>query len=50
MEYGQYYWDPINHVTLIFEEEFNGIYWFYCPDNSHILAYYEFELKNLRRY
>ena len=47
---GAYYWDEINRVTLIFEEESDGHYWFYCTDEDCHVTYYEYELKNLRRY
>ena len=47
---GQYYWDHINHVGLIFEDKTNGYYWFYCTDEDRYVAYYDFELENLRRY
>ena len=47
---GQYYWDQVYHVGLIFEEEQAGYYWFYCIDEGYHVAYYDFELENLRRY
>lgn len=47
---GGYYWDDINYVGLIFEEESDGYYWFYCTDENRHVAYYEEELENLRRY
>lgn len=47
---GQYYWDEVYHVGLIFEEKTNDYYWFYCTDENRHVAYYEFELENLRRY
>lgn len=47
---GQYYWDEVNHVGLIFEDESDGYYWFYCTDDNQHVAYYPFELENLRRY
>lgn len=50
LEHGGYYWDKINHVALIFEDHYDGYYWFYCTDENRYVAYYEEELKNLRRY
>ena len=47
---GQYYWDEVNHVGLIFEDISDGYYWFYCLDENCSVIYYDFELKNLRRY
>ena len=47
---GQYYFDYVNHVILIFEGESDGYYWFYCTDEGRHVAYYDFELENLRRY
>lgn len=50
LEHGQYYWDQVNHIGLIFEDQYDGYYWFYCTDEDRHVAYYEWELKNLRRY
>ena len=50
LERGGYYWDEVNHVAVIFEEETDGYYWFYCTDEHRHVAYYEYELENLRRY
>ncbi len=50
LQHGAYYWDKINHVGLIFEDESDGYYWFYCTDENRHVAYYEYELENLRRY
>ena len=50
LQHGACYWDEINHVSLIFEDESDGHYWFYCTDQNRHVFYYEFELKNLRRY
>lgn len=50
LQHGAYYWDEINHVGLIFEEEKDDYYWFYCTDENRYVAYYEYELENLRRY
>lgn len=50
MKRGQYYLDTVYHVILIFEEEKNGLSWFYFPEEDRHIAYYDFELENLRRY
>ena len=50
LQHGAYYLDEINHVVLIFEDESDGYYWFYCIDENHYVDYCEYELKNLRRY
>ena len=47
---GQYYWDEVNHVSLIFENKIYEFYWFYCINENRDILYYPFELKNLRRY
>ena len=48
--HNEYYWDNVYNCGLIFEEEENGYYWFYCTDENRHVAYYEEELDNLRRY
>lgn len=50
LQHGAYYWDKISHVDLIFEDESDGYYWFYCTDEYRHIAYYEFELENVWRY
>jgi hypothetical protein len=47
---GHYYWDEVNGGGLIFEEEIDGYYWFYFIEEDRHVAYYEYELENLRRY
>lgn len=50
MERGQYYLDSNACIIIIFEEEQDNIFWFYCPEEDRHVAYYDFEIKNLRRY
>lgn len=50
LECGQYYIDSIFHVVIVFEQELEGYYWFYYSEEDRHIAYYEYELENLRRY
>ena len=50
LEVGQYYWDFKYHLSLIFREQEGDYCWFYCQEESRPVAYYEWELENLRRY
>lgn len=50
LEIGQYYFDAVNHGFLIYDGEENGFYWFYLTDENRHVAYYGFEIENLRRY
>ena len=51
LEVGQYYRDFVNKLFLIYEGEESGYYWFRLVDiDNRCVAYYEEELKNLRRY
>lgn len=50
LEHGEYYWDEVNHVSLIFDNKSDDYYWFYCIEKNRHIAYYEYELENLRRY
>lgn len=50
LEVGQYYWDFKYHLSLIFRGQEGDYCWFYCQEESRHVAYYEWELENLRRY
>ena len=50
LEFGQYYYDSVSHDFLIYDGEENGYYWFILIDENRHVAYYDFELENLRRY
>lgn len=50
MERGHYYYDIVNHALLIFQEESDGYFWFYFPDEDRHVAYYDFEIEQLREY
>lgn len=51
LEIGAYYFDvTLRGSFLIYDGEDNGYYWFYLTDENRHVAYYDFELENLRRY
>lgn len=50
LEIGQYYYDYIYNTYLIYDGETDGYYWFIMVDENRHVAYYDFELENLRRY
>ena len=50
LERGQYYFDSVNKAWLQFIEMENDYYWFFYMDEDRHVAYYDFELENLREY
>lgn len=50
LQIGHYYFDCIYNSFLIYDGEENGYYWFILSDESRHVAYYEWELDNLREY
>jgi len=50
LKHNQYYIDNIFHIVIIFEEEKDDMFWFYCPEDNCQVAYHAYELINIAEY
>ena len=50
LKHGHFYIDNIFHIIIVFEEEKDNMFWFYCPEEDSMIGYYESELKVIERY
>lgn len=47
---GHYYVENFTHMIMIFEEERDGLFWFYCPEENRSVFYYDYQLYIIGEY